>query len=429
MHNEIIILGAGIAGLGAAYKLSNCDKSCIILEKDNTYGGLCGNFTIEGFRFDRFVHFSFAKSEVVNLIFNKGCSEVFRHIPNAYNLYKGIWLKHPAQNNLYPLSKEIKDAVIKDFVLRPIDVDSSSITNYEQWLRFQFGNYFSEHFPIPYTKKYWMVEAKELETRWVGSREGSRLYQPSIEEVIQGCQSSDTPITYYSKEMRYPKKGGYKQFLSELVKNQKIIYNEYVIEIIPSQKTLKTISGNEYHYSRLISSLPLPLIIDMIPNIPIKVLKATKQLRCTCGYQISIGLKTMNIPPYLWWYIYDEDILPARVYSPSLKSPDNAPKGCSSLQLEIYCQRDQYTKNKLISHSIGKLISLGIIKQEDILFVDIRFEPYANVIFDHNIYKARKIIRNYLASVGIETIGRFGEWGYLWSDESLLSGMNIKINK
>jgi len=114
------------------------------------------------------------------------------------------------------------------------------------------------------------------------------------------------------------------------------------------------------------------------------------------------------------------------VYSPSLKSPDNAPEGCSSLQLEIYCEKDKYTKEELLAGSVDKLIEQGVIRKEDILFIDVRFEPYANVIFDHNIYEARKIVRNYLASIGIETIGRFGEWDYLWSDQALYSGLSIK---
>lgn len=49
-----------------------------------------------------------------------------------------------------------------------------------------------------------------------------------------------------------------------------------------------------------------------------------------------------------------------------------------------------------------------------------------NEYFTDTIYEARKKVRDYLASVGIETIGRFGEWDYLWSDQSLLSGLNIK---
>ena len=82
-------------------------------------------------------------------------------------------------------------------------------------------------------------------------------------------------------------------------------------------------------------------------------------------------------------------------------------------------------QEELLARSVGKLVSLHILKEEDILFTDIRFEPYANVIFDHNIYKSREIVRDYLASIGIETIGRFGEWDYLWSDQSLLSGFQL----
>ena len=72
MNNPVLILGAGISGLGAAYKLSCNGRQTVVLEKDTTYGGLCGNFTIDGFRFDRFVHFSFAKDEQVNRIFMDG---------------------------------------------------------------------------------------------------------------------------------------------------------------------------------------------------------------------------------------------------------------------------------------------------------------------------------------------------------------------
>ena len=54
MNNNTIILGAGISGLGAAYSLRQKGETPLVLEKDETYGGLCGCFTIDGFTFDRF---------------------------------------------------------------------------------------------------------------------------------------------------------------------------------------------------------------------------------------------------------------------------------------------------------------------------------------------------------------------------------------
>ena len=424
MNNNTIILGAGISGLGAAYSLRQKGETPLVLEKDETYGGLCGCFTIDGFTFDRFVHLSFAKDERVLNIFNTSAKRIITHIPNPYNIYNRKWIKHPAQNNLYPLSAEEKSLIIKDFLSRPNNVETDKIDNYEQWLRIQFGNYFAEHFPMKYTKKYWMCEAKELETHWVGQR----IYQPSVEEVIKGSQTADTPVTYYAKEMRYPASGGYRQFFSLLAEGTDIRYGKEVTNIDTTKKTVKTSDNTTYHFTRLISTLPLNLYPSLMPGMPEDIKEAARMLKATSGYHVSIALKTKDIPPYLWWYIYDEDILAARVYSPSLKSPNNAPEGCSSLQMEVYCAENAFTEQELKERTVGKLIEIGIIKEEDILFTHIGFEAYANVIFDKNIYVCREKVRKYLISQGIEPIGRFGEWGYLWSDQSLLSGLNVDNN-
>lgn len=424
MKNNTIILGAGISGLGAAYSLRQKGETPVVLEKDKTYGGLCGCFTIDGFTFDRFVHLSFAKDERVLNIFNTSAKRIITHIPNPYNIYNRKWIKHPAQNNLYPLSAEEKSLIINDFLCRPKNVETDKIQNYEQWLRIQFGNYFAEHFPMKYTKKYWMCEAKELETSWVGQR----IYQPSVEEVIEGSQNAVTPVTYYAKEMRYPETGGYRQFFSLLAEGTDIRYGKEVTNIDTIQKTVKTSDNTTYHFTRLISTLPLNLYPSLMPGMPEEIKAAARMLKATSGYHVSIALKTKDIPPYLWWYIYDEDILAARVYSPSLKSPKNAPEGCSSLQMEVYCAKDAFTEHEIKERTVGKLIEMGIVKEEDILFTHIGFEAYANVIFDKNIYVCREKVRKYLISQGIEPIGRFGEWGYLWSDQSLLSGLNVDNN-
>ena len=418
-QRSVVIIGAGIAGLGASYALRKSGVPSVILEKDCDYGGLCGSFEIEGFRFDRFVHLSHTQDEKVKSLFLLSSPELITHIPNPYNIYKRMWIKHPAQNNLFPLAAEEKELVINDFLSRP--KFQNEVQNYEQWLRLQYGNYFAEHFPMVYTRKYWMKEARDLRTEWVGKR----LYQPSVDEVIMGSKSAQTPMTYYAKEMRYPKTGGYRGFLKEFAKDADIRYLMEIGKIDAVRKLVYTKSGDTFAYDRLISSMPLPELVKCLHDAPERVVMASDQLECTSGYHISVGLKTKNIPPYLWWYIYDEDILSARVYSPSLKSSDNAPEGCSSLQIEIYCKKDAYTESELLQGTVGKFIESGIIRQEDVLFSKVDFEPYANVIFSKPIYQARKIVRDYLLSVGIETIGRFGEWDYLWSDQSLISGMNV----
>ena len=421
-HIHNVILGAGIAGLGASYALHQKGETCVIFEKDDTYGGLCGNFNIDGFRFDRFVHFTFSKDERVNAIFNASSPEIYRYSPEAYNIYKGIWIKHPAQNNLFPLSEQEKELIIHDFLHRK-SPDEVLINNYEDWLRLQFGDYFAENFPMRYTRKYWMREARDLRTEWVGQR----VYQPSVEEVIKGSKTAETPITYYAKEMRYPKYGGYKAFLKTMAEVAVIRYNKTVAGIDTAKKVVSFSDKTSVSYDNLYSSIPLPEMVGIVNDVPDVVKEAANKLECTCGYHISIGLKTKNIPPYLWWYIYDEDNLAARVHSPSMKSPDNAPEGCSSLQMEVYCKEGEYSEQEIKEKTVGKIIKLGLINEEDVLFVHLGYEKYANVIFTQPIYGSRKVVRDYLSFEGIKAIGRFGEWDYLWSDQSLVSGMNIPI--
>ena len=426
MEEEIVILGAGISGIGAGYFLekeknkSNCNIT--IYEKNSSWGGLCDNFEIDGFRFDRFVHLSFTQNEEVKKIFEESCESI-EHIPNPSNYYKGYWLKHPAQNNLFSLLKEEKEKILIDFIKRE-DKDIEKIENYEEWLRVQFGNYFAENFPMEYTKKYWGVEAKELETKWIGNR----MYKPTIEEVQRGMETEDTPITYYAKKMYYPKKGGYKSYLNSMVKDLNIQLNYEVKEIDTIKKEITFSNGIRKKYDKLISSLPLPELVQIVKQTSEKIKEKSKLLRWTSGFIVSLGLKTKNIPPYLWFYIYDKDILPARVYSSSHKSSDNCPDGCSSLQLEIYHENNQrigLSEDEILNDCIEKLVKMNIIHKEDIIVKDIRFEKYANILFDSNIYETRKEIREYFKSIGIETIGRFGKWDYLWSDQSLLSSKKI----
>lgn len=415
-----IILGAGISGIAAAYELRRNNVESIVFEKNNDWGGLLDNFEIDGFRFDKFVHLSFASEKYVNDIFYQ--TQFITHDPVSHNFYKGYWLKHPAQNNLFQLEKEEKEKILTDFKNRK-EKDVSEIANYEDWLRVQYGDYFAENFPMVYTEKYWTVKAKDLETKWVGNR----MYKPTLEEVEQGIVSSETPNTYYAKEMRYPKKGGYKSFLRPMVKDLDIRTNSGIKKIELSNKTVTLSDGSLHEFDNLISSLPLTEICKLIDDVPSEVTTAADKLNFTSGYLVSLGFNKPEIADKLWFYIYDKDILPARVYSPSMKSPDNVPNGCSSIQAEIYFNKGQkleISDTEILEQTINKFVEIGLFSEEDLVIKDIRSEKYANVIFDHHIYENRKIVLEFLAQNNVISIGRFGEWEYFWSDQSLLSGRN-----
>lgn len=420
MSNNVI-LGAGIAGISAAYHLKQKGENSVIFEKDNDWGGLCGFFEIDGFRFDRFVHFTFAKDEKIAELFAKS-SPLYAHPPVSYNYWRGCWLKHPAQNNLAPLPIEEKVKIIDSFVNRPRK-DVAEISDYAEWLRVQYGDYFAENFPFAYTRKYWGVEAKQLETKWVGNR----LHVSPLPEVLRGAFAEQQENFYYTKFMNYPKKGGFRSIMNECRKGLDIRLNKKAVRIDTAAKQVEFADGMVENYDNLISSLPLPEIIKMISDVPENVQNAAKQLRWTCGYQVSLGFNRPDVAKYLWFYIYDEDVPPARVYSPNLKSPDNAPDGCSSLQAEIFFANGAKVvdKNIILQKTVEKLKEICQFNDSDVVVKDIRFEPYANIIFTPEIYESRKVVREWLQAQGIKTIGRFGEWDYLWSHQAFESGMKV----
>lgn len=414
---SIVVLGAGIAGIAAAYRLKELGISSTIYEQENTYGGLCNSFRIGGFTFDTFAHISF---DVNTTKWLEDKTDCLVHEPEALNFDNGRWLRHPVQNNLIGLPVEERIELIKGFVERQ---QADDYSDYGQWLKSIYGNQFAIRYPYKYTRKYWTVEPESLETKWVQGR----MYEPMLDEVLRGAMMSETPGVHYSKKANYPKQGGFKAFLKPMAEECHIEYEKKVQIIDVSRKEIFFVDGSMVQYDKLISTIPLPELCHSITTMPEMIKEAVDKLDYTSGVMVSIGLSKPHTAPALWFYIYDEDILPARVYAPDIKSPNNVPEGCSALQAEIYYSK--YKKmpsdlERLKRDVISQLLKLQLFKEEDIIVSDIRMKQYANVMFTPQIYHVRDTIHQYLKSVGIEYAGRWGEWDYLWTGQSFRSGRN-----
>lgn len=413
-NRKVIVLGAGIAGISATYHALAKGFEVMCYEKSDVVGGLIANFEIHGFRFDNAVHLSFTKNEMVKSLFAQ--TEFLSHRPNAYCLENGKWLKHPVQNNLYPLEIEEKVALIKSFTQRP----SLEPSNYAEWLVHQYGNGIADRYPKKYTEKYWGCDASELTTTWIGNR----MRRAEIDEILRGALVQGDANHYYANEMRYPKKGGYFEFIRGIAGQCPISTNKEVIEIDVDKKRIFFSDGSNDTYDELVSSLPLPILLPMLsPRAPQEVMEAVRRLLWTTVDLVSVGFDRPDIPPCLWYYIYDDDNVAARAYSPSLKSPENAPEGKSSLQFEIYnlSTKDRLKPQELMNNIRTKLIENAICNEEEILFCHHKHLPFGNVVFNHGMKERRQLVTEYIKGLGVKSCGRFGEWDYLWSDQSYCS--------
>lgn len=421
-----MVLGAGMAGLGAYW----ADRENVeIYEQDKKAGGLCSGFEVNGFHFDQAVHLSFTENEMVRKIFDR--TDHYTYNPVPYSWYHNRWLQHPAQNNLYPLSAEEKVEALKAFVnRRNIPIWESGEENFEDWNRSRYGDYLWENLFRPYNEKYWCISLKELGIEWIGNR----IYQPTLDEILYGSYTDRTPNVYYAQEMRYPCRGGYVSFVSQIIQNAekkgKIHYRKKAVKINPQKRQVFFEDGQILKYDRLFSSIPLPQMMDMVDVLPQKLKAKSRGLEHTGIVLVSVGMKKANTGGKLWFYIYDKDILAARAYYPSMKAPSNAPVGCVSIQFEIYYNgRDNVPREEeCINNCLYAIGKLGIAEKQDILFMDYRVVKYGNVIFKKGTEKIVGEMIRWLQGNGIIPIGRFGRWEYLWSDQAFMSGYNMIIS-
>lgn len=420
MKTDLAILGAGFAGIGAGAAATEMNMAAVLFERDKEWGGLCGNFTVDGFRFDKAVHLSFTSNSLCKKYFWK-CRH-YTYPPEAMNYKSGFWVRHPVQNNLrqLPVGERIK--IIQSFIQRDVQTDNAK--DYEQWLELQFGVYFAKKYPRIYTQKYWATIPEHLNCTWCGKR----IYRPSLEEVLRGSYPDDceSENVYYAKAMNYPKLGGYKNFLADAANKLDIRYGYRAIRIDTSKREIIFENGEIWEYKRLISTLPLPELVDMLsPSVPQNVSKAAKELQATSMALVSVGFRRKIKIPSLWFYVYDMDIPFARVHSPSMKSPDNVPEGCSSLQFEVYYSKEMPSMMDdvaLTEKTLDAMEKMSLAKREDIKVLDCRHVRYANVIYYHGIERWRRSLLEECENRGIVSCGRFGRWEYLWSDQSFLSG-------
>ena len=383
IESDVLIIGGGVAGIAAANYLNKNKVGNIIIEKEDELGGLLRPLTYKEYSFDRAVHLSFADEKEVRTVFDR--TEYITHKPIAYNWDTDRWIKHPVQNNLYPLELNKKIESITS-LLSAIN-SNRKVENYEDWLYDSYGEYFADSYPAKYTRKYWRYTPEQLDIDWLGPR----MAKPNLEMVLEGAMSETERNTYYVREMRYPKEGSYYAFIKKLADEANAICNQKVIHINYRDKVATTKSGNIIHYKYIINTSPLPNLVNCLQDPPDNIHSSIKDLEATQVNLVSIAFNKFIEFQSLWFYIYDEDIYAARCYSPSMKSPRILLEITHQFNSKYMVQKMKYTfhrrNEKRIVYTLWKM---KICNKSDILFIEHHCEKNANVFSRRRLQESRR---------------------------------------
>ncbi len=311
MSEKIVILGAGLAGLSATYHLKDEYE---IYEKKTKIGGVASSEKINGFIFDYGIHVLHTKNRyVLNLLDGL-------HIQNrkAWIYIYDTYIKYPFQANLYGLPIPIVKECVLEFIKSKYERKIDRFKNYAEWLYTTFGKGITDHFMIPYSKKMWTVDPKDLTLEWVDIR----FPQPTLDEVLEGALDVQKKEFGPNIEFRYPLYGGIQTIpdtLGSKVKN--INLNKEAIKINLKRKKIYFKDGEEVHYDKLISTMPLPELVKIIKKIPTKIRNAAKNLKWTSDFCVNLGVDRSDLSDKHWIYFPEEKFPFLRISFPQNLSP------------------------------------------------------------------------------------------------------------
>jgi protoporphyrinogen oxidase len=425
-QKRILILGAGIAGLSAAWHLRLKGVSCLVFEKEDEVGGLCRSKRIHGFTFDYSGHLlHFKNPYVFNLVRRLLGKQFVKHERSAWISACGRYTRYPFQANLFNLPSRVVKECLEGFVRAQEGRREKYIkkpTNFSQWTQRTFGAGIARHFMAPYNAKFWTVLPEELTCEWL---EGL-IPVPSLSQVLEGAKKESTRQLGYNVHFWYPRRGGIEQLPRAFAKSVENIYTGSKISRVDlDRKEIETSSGRREKFDVLISTIPLPEMSRTIRDLSKEMRVAFDRLRWNSIFNLNLGMNLNgDASGRHWIYFPQRRFCFFRVGFPHNFSSDLTPAGKISLYAEVsYSERKPIDKRKAIPRIIRDLKKIGLLSPKGgICIKDVNDIEYGYPIYDRHYKTAREKILGFLNEKGIVPCGRYGSWKYMSMEDAILDG-------
>ena len=423
---ELLIIGAGLAGLSAGYHAQQEKLEYELYEADVRVGGNCKTIERDGFLFDYSGHLLHLKDpyfqELVKELLTDNLNIINR---NAVIYSHGAFTRYPFQANLFGLPAEVIKECLLEFVKSYYgneDLTTRDYRTFHDWIVAKLGEGIGRHFMFPYNEKLWTVPTEEMTCEWMSEY----VPKPNLDDVFTGAFEDQSKGFGYNANFWYPQRGGIQALCDALAARVPNIHlNESVSAIDTVAKVIRFTSGKTAGYSKLISTMPLNKLIEKLEGpLPEQVLSACQKLRHNSILIVNLGVQGDDLTDKHWIYLPEKKFTAYRVGVYSNFSSALVPAGTTSFYVEIGYQQDwNVDKDALVTKAVAEMVEIGLIRNlEDILVKDVIDLECAYVIYDHQQSESRKTIMDYLNQHEIVSVGRYGNWEYSGMEEAMLQG-------
>ena len=437
---DVLILGAGPAGMAAAFELHGAGRPFLVIEKNDLVGGLARTLQFGEFRTDIGPHRFYSRNQYLYAFIEELLGEqwipvdrITRFFINGTFFSYPVELKNALRNvGFFKASRILIDYLSersKKIVLNRIH------PSFEAQIISDFGRTLAELNMLNYTEKLWGLPCSQISPDWSKQRiKGLSFLEVVKKMFIKSAGGSKTLV----ERFYYPDSGAgliYEKMQERISKEGNLRFNTRPVQIVHKHNKIAEVnvtSGDDTYRinpAYVISSIPITLFVHMIePAPPAEVLHAVKKLRFRSHVSFFLTIDKPSVFDDQWIYFPDKEIPFCRIMEPKNFSRKMSPPDKTSLLVEFFCWENDAIwnadKDALCGLCIPWLEKIGFIKKDDIINSFIHREKYAYPVYDLDYKKHLTTITRYLNQFkNLQCLGRSGSFRYNNQDHALEMGI------
>ena len=438
---DFAIIGAGPAGLAAAYTLAKRGAATpLVLEQETQVGGLSKTVDYKGFRCDIGGHRFFTKSEEVEALWREVLPHDFLRRPRLSRIYyRGKFFYYPirAMNAMGGLGLWEGLRVMASFARARV-APRLPETSFEDWVSNRFGYRLYSIFFRTYTQKVWGIPCTELSADWAAQRIRNLDLTKAVLNAM-GLGKGES-VASLIDEFDYPRLGPgqmYEAMATQVEARGGTTMLQHRVEAIRHEGgrvvalELRTPSGPiSLDVDRVISTMPLSeLVLKMKPEPPAELLSAARGLDYRSIITVNLILSRRETVPDTWVYIHAPEIVAGRLQVYKNWSPDMVPNSeFSTLGLEYFATEGDLLWSQpdgvMLKTAREDLVRIGLANDSEVCDGFVVRYPKAYPVYSGGYAERVMLLRRYLSQFdNLECAGRYGQFRYNNMDHSILTGM------
>jgi len=442
---KIAVIGAGPAGMTAAYQLSKeLGKKVSVIdvyELGDQVGGLSRSIDLWEQRVDLGPHRFFSQDKKINEIWLEVVGRDYDIVDRQTRIYyKKKFFDYPirAMNALQGLGLWEATRCMFSYMLERLSPTRDTST-FEGWVTSRFGKRLFTIFFKTYSEKLWGISCTELDSDFAAQRiKKLSLFEAVKNALFQGRGNKHATLV---DRFAYPMGGTGKVYenmqRSILEQGASVKLNtavERVNTLGGSACSLTLENGEILEYDHIVSTMPISLLVERLPEVPAVIVEQAKRLAFRNTILVYLRVDRSDLFPDQWLYVHDPSVEVGRVtnfrnWLPSVYGTSTS----SILCLEYWCYFEDPLWNKdekqLVQTARKEIVQTGLVKEGEVQDGHVVRLPRCYPVYFRGYREVMEPVEDYLNTIGgLHVIGRYGAYKYNNQDHSILMGMRAAEN-